>query len=340
MAEREDLVASILATTSDYRDGEIAAPTSAHIERWIGQFDADVQLPILREMDHVLDKTYFKKKDVDRFLTGLIRNEKLVGSDPEAFWKSANFLNIQRGGGSQHDMLIAFDKLLRAELGFGIEESGSEAETFIYIDDAIFTGGRVKSDVSPWIIENAPKSATLHVLVIAIHEGFYYNRDRIAAAAKQAGKTIDIKWWRIAMFENRKFYRNSSDILWPVNIPDDAATIAHVEKMEHEPAFRAPGNIGPLKIFSSDDARQLLEREFLKAGVRIRDMCPNLPVVERPLGHSYLETLGFGSTLVTYRNCPNNAPLAYWAGDPWYPLFPRKTNSESRLEKLFRGLKF
>jgi hypothetical protein len=39
-----------------------------------------------------------------------------------------------------------------------------------------------------------------------------------------------------------------------------------------------------------------------------------------------LETLGFGSTLVTFRNCPNNCPLAFWAGYPWYPLFQRKTN--------------
>jgi hypothetical protein len=44
------------------------------------------------------------------------------------------------------------------------------------------------------------------------------------------------------------------------------------------------------------------------------------------VGNMVLSTLGFGSTIVTFRNCPNNAPLAFWAGDPWYPLFPRKIN--------------
>lgn len=30
--------------------------------------------------------------------------------------------------------------------------------------------------------------------------------------------------------------------------------------------------------------------------------------------------------MVTFRNCPNNCPLAFWVGDPWYPLFPRLNN--------------
>lgn len=55
-------------------------------------------------------------------------------------------------------------------------------------------------------------------------------------------------------------------------------------------------------------------------------MCPYLNEYQRPLGNMVLETLGFGSMLVTFRNCPNNSPLALWAGDPWYPLFPRKVN--------------
>lgn len=67
-------------------------------------------------------------------------------------------------------------------------------------------------------------------------------------------------------------------------------------------------------------------KSLLDDGVKIRGMCPHLNKYQRPLGNMILETLGFGSTIVTFRNCPNNAPLAFWAGDPWYPLFPRKTN--------------
>jgi hypothetical protein len=48
-----------------------------------------------------------------------------------------------------------------------------------------------------------------------------------------------------------------------------------------------------------------------------------------------LVTLGFGSLIVTYRNCPNNAPLALWVDHPWYPLFPRTTNTDTQLKKMF-----
>ncbi len=77
-----------------------------------------------------------------------------------------------------------------------------------------------------------------------------------------------------------------------------------------------------------------MERDLLIAGVRIRGMCPNLPKQARPLGFHSLTTLGFGSVIVTFRNCPNNAPLAWWAGSPWFPLFPRKSNSETAEERL------
>lgn len=337
MTERNDLLASIVTTTDDYRAGELPTPTAAHVDHWVNQFDVATQLPILREMDHTLRKTYFNKQIVSKFLAGLIKNDKLVGADPSAFWRASNFLNIQGGGSSQHDLINIFDGILGKEIGIRIADCGVGNDTYLYIDDVIFTGGRVKSDLTRWIADAAPQKATLHIIVIAIHEGFYYNRDQIVRAARDADKAIDIKWWRLAMFENRKFSRDSSDILWPVDIPDDPTTQSYVGNMSYAPVFRTAGQTGQLQIFSSDEGRQLLEREFLKAGARIRAMCPNLPEIERPLGHSYLETLGFGSTVVTFRNCPNNTPLAFWVGNPWYPLFARKTNADSRMERMFGG---
>jgi len=58
----------------------------------------------------------------------------------------------------------------------------------------------------------------------------------------------------------------------------------------------------------------------------------------RPLGFEKLESLGFGSLFITYRNIANNCPLALWYGNPdyspphplglWYPLFPRRSSEE------------
>jgi hypothetical protein len=125
-------------------------------------------------------------------------------------------------------------------------------------------------------------------------------------------------------FEDRKAYMTNSDVLRPTIIPPEAQ--AYVDSLGAEPILRVPGGKSPLDIFTSDTSRILLEQEFLKAGVIVREQCPYLNSYMRPLGCSLMKTTGFGSMMVTYRNCANNTPLALWAGDPWYPLFPRKTN--------------
>ena len=167
----------------------------------------------------------------------------------------------------------------------------------------------------------------VHVIVIALHRGGqYYARTNLEKAAQQCGKKIQFTWWRIVELEDRKTYINKSDVLRPTRIPADVTTQAYVDAMTHKPVLRTPPGIGDLKIFSSDEGRELLEQQFLAKGAYIRTVCPLLNKYQRPLGNMLLETLGFGSTIVTFRNCPNNAPLVFWAGDPWYPLFQRKTN--------------
>lgn len=338
MAERDDLLASIAATTADYREGDLAAPTPQHVERWINQFDAAVQLPILREMDHVLKQTYFSRKATRKFLAGLFQTEKLVGEDPCAFWKGVKFLDIQGGGASQKEMLALFSKVLEKKCGFAAADCGAEPEAFLYLDDAIFTGNRVRRDLEAWINKDAPAEAKLHVVVIASHEGSYYHRNKVGEAARAAGKKISITWWHAINLEDRKKYTDTSDVLRPVAIPNDDAVQAYVDAMHYKPHLRNAGQVGGKGIFSSDAGRRLLEEEFLKAGARIRQMCPNLGESQRPLGHTSLEALGFGSMIVTFRNCPNNAPLALWVDAPWYPLFPRTTNSDTSMKRFMAVL--
>jgi hypothetical protein len=177
------------------------------------------------------------------------------------------------------------------------------------------------------------------VLSIALHSGgSYYASGRIQSAAKEVGKSIEVVWWRAIELEDRRTYNDSSDVLRPTSIPDVLEVKQYVEAMTHKPNLRTPGNVGENKHFSSEEGRNLLEQEFLKAGVKICKMCPNLGVTQRPLGHITLETLGFGSLIVTFRNCPNNAPLALWVGDPWYPLFPRITNSQTAHKRFITML--
>jgi hypothetical protein len=124
--------------------------------------------------------------------------------------------------------------------------------------------------------------------------------------------------------EDRKYYMTDSDVLRPTAIPPEAQS--YVDALGATPVLRTGSKVGELGLFSSASARDLVEQEFLKAGVLVRQRCRLLPAQMRPLGSTLMKTTGFGSMFVTYRNCANNTPLVLWAGDPWYPLFRRKTN--------------
>jgi len=324
-----ELAASIVETAGDYRQNELDPFTAEHVLRWTTQFNEADRLPLLAEMDHVLKRTYFSEAAVTDFLQSLTTETKLVGGDAGAFWRGAGVLDIQQGGDSQKDMLDRFKAVLAQQFGMGLKGCNATSGNFVYLDDAIFTGNRVRRDLEPWINNAAPHKATVHVIVNALHAGSYYAAQQLDKAAKATGKEITFTWWRAKSVENRKFYRNQSEVLWPSEIPERGPVAEYAKTLSaagYPPEKRAKGGTPKDSVFSGEEGRALLERVFLESGVRIRSICPYLKETARPLGFSLLKTLGFGATVVTHRNCPNNCPLALWAGDPWYPLFRRKTN--------------
>ncbi|HXU21064.1 MAG TPA: hypothetical protein VN788_10820 [Verrucomicrobiae bacterium] len=326
-SERKALLAAVASTIADYRLGEIPPLDENHVATWIGQFEQPVQEPMLAELDHVLKKTYISKPKVEAFLTSVLQSRQLVGASPCDFWRSANFLDIQGGGSSQREMREMFSQQLKHVCGLRIDQCGLAYGPYVYLDDVIFTGNRVRSDLRNWINSSAPANVKVHVIVIAFHRGGnYYAKTGIAAASTAAGKTIDVTFWRHLEIEDRKARNAYADVLRPASIPTDDLTQAYVQSLTHPPLVRTGTLLGENNFFFSDSGRNLLEQELLKAGLRIRSQCPYLNIYQRPLGNMVLASLGFGATIVTFRNCPNNCPLAFWAGDPWYPLFPRKTN--------------
>ena len=327
MVSARNLPVTLADMIADYRAGEIAKPDAVHVQRWIDQFPENVRDPILSELIHVFTKTYFTREYVQTFIENIVTSEKFVGQNPTQFWQKVKVLNLQTAGNSQKDMIALLAESLQRQFGLDLSLCGSNPHTFLYLDDVLFSGGRIRADLKKWISETAPANAKLSVLVIGLHNsGQWYSGNEIQKAAKAAGKAIDVSWWRAAEFEDRKAYTTNSDVLRPASIPADPATQAYVGSLTQAPIIRTVGGNSPLGVFSGEAGRSLLEHEFLTAGVRLRNMCPHFDKFMRPLGRMMFESLGFGSTIVTYRNCPNNAPLALWAGDPWYPLFPRKNN--------------
>lgn len=334
MRERQTLLESITKTTADYRAGDLPSPTAEHVDRWVCQFGAEVQVPLLRELDHVLKQTYFARVTVSGFFGMQIAHKTLAGEEPCDYWHKAHFLNIQQNGHSQAEIRQLFGEALKTRCGLDTEQCGADGGDFIYLDDVLFTGGRIGSDLSSWIANVAPAQGTVHVLVIAAHQlGEWQCTERLEKVAKAADKHLKFKFWAALRVENRKKYRAASEVLWPAAIPDDAALKAYMAEERKFPfEMRVLGGKLEHQIFSSEDGRQLLERELLLAGMRIRSFSQNPSRALRPLGFSPFG-LGFGSLIVTYRNCPNNCPLALWWGDPaatsgplhWYPLFQRRT---------------
>lgn len=310
MSERDDLLTSVAEQIKTYRQGEIAEPTPEHVDRWLRQFTHSQQLPFLREFDHVIKQTFLTKETIEGFLCDLVKCEKLAGANPSTYWSSVNLLNIQRNGNSQKEMVKLFSKCLKDEFGLDqndFEETGGD---FIYLDDIMFSGSRVGNDLESWIIHRAPQSAAVHVIVAALHKsGLYLVNNKLKEVITRSEKNITIRWWRALEIENRKSHKDdSSFVLWPTdipNVPEVENYIARHTKYPFEP--RKPSEI-KIQPFSSEEGRQVLEREFLIAGTKIISACENPNQFMRPLGFSPFG-VGFGSVIVTYRNCPNNVSI-------------------------------
>lgn len=327
MVNRNNLLQDIAYRIRDYRAGEIAQPSAGHVDRWINQFPAEAQLPLLAELAHVLSKTYADKETVQNFLGSVLAADSVAGKDPAAFWRGVRFLDVQTAGHSQRDMLALLDPILRSRFGYGLADCGADPHTYVYIDDGLYSGGRIGGDLVDWINGPAPNQAKVWVIVMVIHNlGEYFVKKDLKPVIAASGKAIDVQFGCAIRIENRKAYKDVSDVLWPTAIPNDPMTQNYIAGLGAAQVFRTPGNVGGHGFFSTDAQRVLMEQEFLKAGVRIRATCPYLNEYMRPLGSSLMRTMGLGSPFVTYRNIANNTPLVLWAGDPWYPLFPRKTN--------------
>jgi hypothetical protein len=336
---RRRLLASIANSIEDYRAGEIVKPSPDHVDQWARQFDADVQVPLLGELDHTLKATYFSQDDVRGFFAHQIQHREIAGASPCSFWRSAHILDIQKQGHSQSEIRKLFGLALKDQCGLKLKDCGTPGGAYVYLDDVLFTGGRIGADLSSWIADDAPANFTVHILVIATYRlGEWQCIERLKKVASEAGKKMELHCWAAVRLENRKARRNTSEVLWPATIPEEPTLQAYLAQETRFPFQpRQPGGKLEHPIFSSEAGRQLLEEQLLLGGMRIRSFSKNPSSALRPLGFSPFG-LGFGSMIATFRNCPNNAPLALWWGDPdadkghpfrnWCPLLPRKTYAD------------
>lgn len=324
MTERSILIQQLISIVGDYKAGKIAPFDEAHVSKWLDQFPTESQLPLLSELNYVLNRTYLRKSEISNFF----KDQLITPNILSGIFLNTSLLDIQGGGNSQRDCIEMFNADLHMATSKTAEINSSNAEHYLYLDDVIFSGQRMRTDITNWLFSSAPSKCSLYIVTHTMHRlSLWFSENFINDKITASGKKISIKFIYKELIEDRLFYTYSSDVLRPVANNWNGSIMNYINGLTKPPTYRQPGSIGGKGFFSSDNRRQLLENEFLAAGARIREICQHFSINHRPLGFMKLESLGFGTMIVSYRNCPNNAPLALWAGDPWYPLFPRSNNA-------------
>lgn len=332
-AERDALVASVVLRVADYRQGQMPAVNAARVLAWVNQFDERDRPVVLSETNHLLHKTYLTRANAKAVLESFANNSSLAGENPAAFWRSVGFLRIQKTGGSQNDLLGVLDEVLTEKFNVNTHSPNTSNDTYIYLDDVLFSGNRIKNDIQAWATEHDIRRSTVYVLCVAAYTGGeWYAKSNLQNAL--APRRVTVRFISPNKFESRRSEVKDASVMWLASIPEGDANVdrwkATLTRGDWFTA-RPIGGRGSTALFTSEESRHIVEQAFFKKGAYIYSLSGRPDQTMRPLGYSRLESPGFGATLITYRNCPNNAPLVLWWGDPngqgpisqWTPLLPR-----------------
>ncbi len=336
--QRHALLESVATTIADYRRGEIQPPTAEHVERWLAQFHPAHQPTLLSEMDRLLKLYYVSEANARDFVRRLLASKALFGRDARRALRRTEFLGIQRKGGSQADLLRLVDETMREQYALSLRECDEVPTQYIYFDDCLFSGGTALEDLTE-ALPLMRRGSALHLVFFAVYwDGVSYLQRALTPQARQ--RSIRVTFWRAHEFCNLRRYRKRYDCLWPRTHYGDVAVLAYADSLVSEGwpeprTFRERESIEEETLFSSFGAREVVERAFLTAGMHIIEGYQQLTPVMRPLGYEGRPSLGYGAIFATYRNCPNNCPLALWWNLPqqWYALLPRKIREETAFER-------
>ena len=352
---RDILLESLATTIVDYRQGEIDPITASHVNRWVNQFDADDQLIILTEMDAIMKRFYFSKMRVKAHIRNFIISDIIGTRNPTTAVSQVHFLNIQTKGESQKELLKIVEEILQEDYGIALAEVSGKGDTttYVYIDDALYTGNRLCYDLidetneQAWLRGKIPFKSKLLIYTVASHlQGTNFVEKRVRPVLREKGILSTSKW--SLLIDNS--HTRKIEFLLPKETAGDNIIDSYIVNVRKSLAQRNQtddrifrSNDSPVQetLFSSPQARDVVEKAFLKNGIRIINACREPAKSMRPLGYTAYISLGFGTFLVTYRNIANNCPLVLWWGDKtmpsshpfsiWHPLLPRKTNMQSNL---------
>lgn len=335
---KNELCQSIANTICDYRCGEFGAYNKDHVEHWISQFNIDEQKIVLEGTDNLLKRCFITKQLFLSFIYTLISSapDGIDDEDVDSFWSEISLLDIQLNGNSQKELNKIFCSDMYNRCGTD-RFTGRKSDVYLYLDDFIFSGNRLYQDLERWILTDAPQTCRVIIATIGWYSYGRWDAERkLKELVKREGKKIffDFASFQDYQFENRLSQKDISDVFWPTaSVNSTSEIVSFIKDQDFNPQYRLK-KLNGNGVFSNLP-REEYERIILKYGIKIMSFSTRNSPVVKPLGYSTYKGFGFGSTVFSFRNCPNNNPLVFWWGDPsapithpfskWYPLMQRKT---------------
>lgn len=345
----EKIINDIVEIVKTYREDDFFVNLdNKHIRTWVNQFEEKDREFLLRELLHLLPKTFLTKDKTIKILGKVF--EKLAKDfkykTVEELLEHTCFLHCQPAHKSQSILLDFLDGLLVDKYGRSINDCGNkEIKYWLYIDDVLASGGTFRRDLIKVIEEEGKDDfAKSKISIICIHfilHEWGLNNSRYALEQSLGYKLNNrLKFYRLGMIDNNPRihdYWNPSpkfNLAYPLEIEEGKQFLQFIEDaferdydMKNEKfAFRNPSFPEKEEFFSSPENRNRYEHILLLKGIEIINKIESLNAKSlRPLGMtppSY-KTLGTGTHFFTWRNISNTCPIVFWwEANDWYPLFP------------------
>ncbi|MBU1119528.1 hypothetical protein KKH43_06625 [Patescibacteria group bacterium] len=326
----KESIETILAIAHDYHK-----PLSeALIVGWVNQFPENTRSVILKELAKILRVFYFSK---DRFVELVQTGYKKVITTLKK--KCDNSITVgdvefirgySEGGASQDEILDILDAHLMSEHGIHVDTCGG-GYYFALFDDASYTGNKMVHSARRWIEAEGDKDKVLVVAPLIIHTKSldYLSKQVRVASVRTLKKALVIAVYQV---QNTTTMGGVFQGYIPAQCDNESVKAfieCHLDLGYGQRLYRPDNFIREEKFFSSKEAREIVEQQLLSSGARLINRCSSVGRSTRPMGFETLDTLGFGTPLVFYRNIPNNAPIAFWWGVGQHqPLFDRVTYAD------------
>ena len=336
----EEIASKIVELIKDYRNDSGIHINTEHVLLWVSQFDKKDQEFLLRELLHILPKSYISKPFIINELKELfeyLRKQFKYESALE-FLSHAKFLSCQGETKSQTILLKFLNEIAIKDFGISLGDCGDkDKKHWIYIDDVLASGGTFRREISAEIngygIEKFKKEDITIIPIFFFLHTWGMNIIKYGIE-KDFDKQIAQKMHfnHVFLIENDpRINRYNPNPAFNHVCPIDNSTkdwetyLDNLDAAKHRNfAYRKDSTPSVEDFYSSKENRNRYESIILNKSLEILNKVEAVSSSTRPLGLTYpnYQTFGTGSHAFTWRNISNTCPIIYWwENHGWLPLF-------------------